>query len=140
MVLQDISTDILIRAKKVTAVLIRKQTLPFAFSSQFCTSEPGLQSPLVADFCLQIFQFETHPSSPEDLQPINSGRICLGMRFLRPGSLCSLLHLGSPSSSVQFSSVAQSCPTLRPHDLHHAKPPCPSLTLGVHSDSRPSSQ
>ena len=98
MVLQDISTDILLRAKKVTAVLIRKLTLPFAFSPQFCSSEPGLQSPLVADICFQIFQFEIHPSSSDDLQPINSGRICLGMRFLRPGSLYSLLRSGSPPS------------------------------------------
>ena len=41
---------------------------------------------------------------------------------------------------VQFSSVAQSCLTLRPHELQHAKPPCPSPTSGVHSDLRPSSQ
>ena len=41
--------------------------------------------------------------------------------------------------SVQFSSVAQSCPTLRPHESQHARPPCPSPTPGVHSDSRPSS-
>ena len=31
-------------------------------------------------------------------------------------------------------SVAQSCPTLRPHELQHARPPCPSPTSGVHSD------
>ena len=30
-------------------------------------------------------------------------------------------------ASVQFSSVAQSCPTLRPHESQHARPPCPSL-------------
>ena len=41
---------------------------------------------------------------------------------------------------VQFSSVAQSCPTLQPHEPQHARPPCPSPTPGVHSDSRPSSQ
>ena len=41
--------------------------------------------------------------------------------------------------SVQFSSVAQSCPTLRPHELQHTRPPCPSPAPGVHSDSRPSS-
>ena len=40
----------------------------------------------------------------------------------------------------QFSSVAQSCPTLQPHELQHARPPCPSPIPGVHSDSRPSSQ
>ena len=43
-------------------------------------------------------------------------------------------------ASVQFSSVAQLCPTLRPHELQHARPPCPSPTPRVHSDSRPSSQ
>ena len=41
--------------------------------------------------------------------------------------------------SIQFSSVAQSCPTLRPHELQHARPPCPSPTPRVHSNSRPSS-
>ena len=40
----------------------------------------------------------------------------------------------------QFSSVAQSCPTLRPHELQHTRPPCPLPTPRVHSDSCPSSQ
>ena len=40
--------------------------------------------------------------------------------------------------SVQFSSAAQSCPTLRPHESQHARPPCPSP--GVHSNSFPSSR
>ena len=45
-------------------------------------------------------------------------------------------------TEVQFSSVAQSCPTLcdRLHESQHARPPCPSPTPTVHSDSRPSSQ
>ena len=43
--------------------------------------------------------------------------------------------------SVQFSSVAQSCLTLcDPMNSQHARPPCPSPTPGVHSDSCPSSQ
>ena len=42
--------------------------------------------------------------------------------------------------SVQFNLVAQSCPTLRRHESQHARPPCPSPTSRVHSDSRPSSQ
>ena len=45
-----------------------------------------------------------------------------------------------PPFSVQFSSVAQSCLTLRPHELQHTRPPCPSPTPGVHSDSRSLSQ
>ena len=40
----------------------------------------------------------------------------------------------------QFSSVAQSCPTLRPHELQHARPPCPSSTPEVYSNSCPWSQ
>ena len=31
-------------------------------------------------------------------------------------------------------------PTLRPHESQHTRPPCPSPTPGVHSDSCPSSQ
>jgi len=34
--------------------------------------------------------------------------------------------------SDQIRSVAQSCPTLRPHESQHARPPCPSPTPGVH--------
>ena len=30
--------------------------------------------------------------------------------------------------------------SLRPHELQHTRPPCPSPTPGVHSDSSPSSQ
>ena len=37
----------------------------------------------------------------------------------------------------QFSSVAQSCPTLGPHGLQHARPPCPKPTPGVYSNSCP---
>jgi len=40
-------------------------------------------------------------------------------------------------SSVQSLSLADSS---RPHELQHARPPCPSPTPGVHSDSRPLSQ
>ena len=40
----------------------------------------------------------------------------------------------------QFSSVAQSCPTLRPHGLQHAGLPCPSPTPRACSNSCPSSQ
>ena len=42
--------------------------------------------------------------------------------------------------SDQIRSVAQSCLTLRPDESQHARPPCPSPTPGVHSDSRPSSR
>ena len=52
------------------------------------------------------------------------------------------LCLTSVSSSICFSSVqfTQSCPTLRPHGLQHARPPRPSPTPGVHPDSCPLSR
>ena len=42
-------------------------------------------------------------------------------------------------SSVQFSHSVVS-DSLRPYESQHARPPCPSPTSRVHSDSRPSSQ
>ena len=48
------------------------------------------------------------------------------------------------SASVQFISLQFSCSvvsdSLRPHESQHAKPPCPSPTPRVHSDSRSSGQ
>ena len=42
--------------------------------------------------------------------------------------------------SIQFSSVAQSCPTLRPRELQHARPPCPLPTPEVYPNSCPLSR
>ena len=42
-------------------------------------------------------------------------------------------------SPVQFSHSIVS-DSLRPHESQHARPPCPSPTRGVHSDSCPSSR
>ena len=44
-----------------------------------------------------------------------------------------------PVMSVQLSHSVMSN-SLRPHELQHTRPPCPSRTPGVHSDSRPLSQ
>ena len=41
------------------------------------------------------------------------------------------------SDQISCSVVSDS---LQPHESQHARPPCPSPTPGVHSDSRPSSQ
>ena len=40
----------------------------------------------------------------------------------------------------QFSSITQSCPTLQPHELYHARLTCPSPTPGASSNSCPSCQ
>ena len=44
------------------------------------------------------------------------------------------------SGHVQFSSVSQSCLTLWPHEPQHARPPCPSPTPKVYSNSCPLSR
>ena len=49
-----------------------------------------------------------------------------------------LSEIGSEyDTSAQFSSVAQSCPTLWPHELQHARLPCPSPNPAVYSNSCP---
>ena len=57
------------------------------------------------------------------------------------GKSLTLSHQGSPIilCSVQFSHSVMSH-SLRPHESQHARPPCPSPTPGVHSNSCPSSQ
>ena len=52
---------------------------------------------------------------------------------------CKNKILACLSSSVQFSRSVVS-DSLKPHELQHARPPCPSSTPGVHSNSHPSSQ
>ena len=46
------------------------------------------------------------------------------------------VHQSRRNSSVQFSHSVVSN-SLRPHESQHARPPCPSPTCGVHSNSCP---
>ena len=62
------------------------------------------------------------------------------MKILAENSTCRKLRSWHLVPSVQFSSVAQLCPTLRPQKLQHARPPCPSPTPQVYSNSFPLSQ
>ena len=62
-------------------------------------------------------------------------------------SFCYIIHFSHSSEShlIYFQSVSQFSrsvvsDSLRPCESPHARPPCPSPTPGVHSDSRPSSQ
>ena len=59
------------------------------------------------------------------------------------GALCHHVR-NLPESNPNISSVQFSCSvvsdSLRPRELQHARPPCPSLTPRVHQDSRPSSR
>ena len=48
-------------------------------------------------------------------------------------------YIGNPISSVQFSRSVMS-DSLRPYELQHARPPCPSQTPGVHPNPGPLNQ
>ena len=52
---------------------------------------------------------------------------------------CKECSLSTAFSSVQFSRSVVS-DSLWPHESQHTRPPCPSPTPGVRSDSRPSTQ
>ena len=55
---------------------------------------------------------------------------------------CPLRWKGHMKDSVQFIQFSHSVvsDSLWPHELQHARPPCPSPTTGVHSNSCPSSR
>ena len=75
---------------------------------------------------VHFLKFHTHPS-------ITSRKTC--------SIFCLLCFriIGIILSSVQFSRSVMS-DSLRPHELHHTRPPCPSPTPGVHPNPCPLSQ
>ena len=82
------------------------------------------------------------PSSRGSFQTQGSNPYFLHLLHWQVGSL-PLVPPGKPQCtciiSVQFSHSVVS-DSLQPHESKHARPPCPSPTPGVHSDSRPLSQ
>ena len=77
------------------------------------------------------------------LPPILNLPLLLGPWHFCP-LLCWSLHEMFPWYLIEELSDQISCSvmsdSLRPHESQHPRPPCPSTTPGVHSDSRPSSQ
>ena len=63
----------------------------------------------------------------------------MGIPWWSIWALTARSHFQSLVSSVQFSRSVVSY-SLRPHELQHTRPPCPSPTPGVHSNSCPSSR
>ena len=72
----------------------------------------------------------------QDLQiPWNHHRLSLIVMY----NIFRLLRVNEEMISVQFSHSVIS-DSLRPHESQHTRPPCPSPTPGVHSNSHPSSR
>ena len=77
--------------------------------------------------CLHLMPFSLHPC-PVTVNLISSITL-LFLKYNWPKTV----------GSVQFSCSVVS-DSLRPHELQHARPPCPSPTPGVYSNSCPSSR
>ena len=74
--------------------------------------------------------------SPHLVTLFHAGDGYSNLRWWYVGLCVLILDWSISSSKVRFfSSVAQSCLTLRPHGLQHTRLPCPSPTLGVYSNS-----
>ena len=71
-------------------------------------------------------------------------RLCLKKGLCRASLYLNIERLltNISKNSVRSDQISRSVvsDSLRPHESQHARPPCPSPTPGVHSDSRPSSQ
>ena len=87
------------------------------FTDKACFSTTQLISWLIIVVILQVIDYIT---------PLLGSKYSGGTDF------------GNRDFSVQFSRSVTS-DSMRPHESQHARPPCPSSTPGVHSDSRPSS-
>ena len=114
-----------------------------ASSFRIWNSSTGIASPPLALFVVMLLKahLTSHSRMSGSRWMITPSWLSGSWRsFLYSSSLYSCHLFLISSASVQFSSVAQSCLTLWPHELQHSRPPCPSPSPRVHSDSCSSSQ
>ena len=100
-------------------------------STQFSHSLMSIKSVMPSNHLILC-----HPLLPPPIFPsirVFSSESVLHIRWSKYWSLSFSI------SSVWFSLSVLS-DSFRPHELQHARPPCPSPTPGVHSNSRPLSQ
>ena len=86
--------------------------------------------------CWWIIQYKSLGDWLSFFTRYNSLKFCQVVDYI--SSLLQLITSNIQFSSFQFSRLVVS-DSLWPHESQHARPPCPSLSPGVHSDSRPSS-
>ena len=99
----------------------------------------------VAKSRIQLKRFSTHTQTSPVLltrvtpTPIHSESLLLWPSQTTHEMNLFSFHLSYFICSVQFSRSVVSN-SLKPHELQHTRPPCPSPSPGVHSDSCPSSR
>ena len=107
---------------------------------------PGKNTGVGCHFLLQCMKMISESEATQSCRTLHDTMDCS-----LPGSSiygifqARVLEWGSIAFSIIPCSICQSVQSLsrvslRPHESQHARPPCPSPTPGVHSDSRPSSQ
>ena len=101
--------------------------LPFPSPGDF--PDPGIKPVLLAI-----------PSLQTDFLPLSHWGSLFYMYIFWYLFLC--IYLSAPSLQIRSDQISHSVvsDSLRPHELQHARPPCPSPTPRAHSDSCPSSQ
>ena len=107
------------------------------FATPWTVSLPGSFGHGIFQAFWRGLPFPTAGDLPNQrIEPASSASPAFAGRFF------TIAPLGNPKytfSSVQFSCSVIS-DSLWPHESQQARPPCPSPTPGIHSDSRPSSQ
>ena len=92
-------------------------------------SNPGLLHSRQILYCLSYLGSSIHLSISNIWYLFHGLKLCINIKAF----------LNRSEISIQFSHSVVSN-SLQPHGPQHARPPCPSLTPGVHSNSRPLSQ
>ena len=108
--------------------------------SQSCTASKWQSqdlNPKLSDNKTILTILSSHHVAPDFRRIVDEHIVMLPGSYSDAQVLFCVLYSYSVSS-VQFSRSVVS-DSLRPHESQHARPPCPSPTPGVHSDSRPSS-
>ena len=108
----------------------------------FVTPHCSHQAPLSMGFSRQEYWSGLSFPSPGDLSDLEIEH-CIGRQVLYHWATWDAPYPSVSSLNVQFSSVQFShsivSNSLQPHESQHARPPCPSPTPRVHSDSCASS-
>ena len=104
----------------------RTQVSHIAWQILYCLSHQG--SPRILE-CVNLSLLQGNSPDPR-IKPVSPALQVDSLPAKLPGK--PILY------SVQFSCSVIS-DSLRPHESQHARPPCSSLSPGVHSDSHPSS-